>query len=57
MIWSMDQDDTSYTALNDLYPGLSALTPKTGDIDSGDECVVSACGEKTCGSGKVCVFK
>ena len=52
MIWSVDQDDTGYTALNDLYPGLSALAP--GEVDTGDQCVTSPCGASSCGLGQVC---
>lgn len=53
MIWSVDQDDTSYTALSDLYPGITAFAG--GTIEAGDQCMVSPCGAPSCGLGQVCV--
>lgn len=53
MIWSVDQDDTSYTAMKDLYPGITALAG--GNVETGDQCTVSSCGATSCGLGQVLV--
>ncbi|KAF8961088.1 hypothetical protein BDZ97DRAFT_2077079 [Flammula alnicola] len=53
MIWSVDQDDTSYTAMTDLYPEITALA--AGNVESGDQCVVSPCGATSCGLGQVAI--
>ncbi|KAF9480694.1 hypothetical protein BDN70DRAFT_992496 [Pholiota conissans] len=53
MIWSVDQDDTSYTAMKDLYPGITALAG--GTVESGDQCTVSPCGATSCGLGQVAI--
>ncbi|KAJ7114949.1 hypothetical protein C8R44DRAFT_984268 [Mycena epipterygia] len=49
MIWSMDQDDDKYTALQGLYPGIAAAGG--GDTEKNDKCIVSDCNVKSCGNG------
>ncbi|KZS89652.1 hypothetical protein SISNIDRAFT_489074 [Sistotremastrum niveocremeum HHB9708] len=51
MIWSVDQDDTQYNALADLYPDITAAQ---GSVESGDQCSITACGATSCGFGEVC---
>ena len=48
MIWSIDQDDSRYNSLSNLYPGVAPGINKTSD-----DCVVSPCGAKACGLGQV----
>ncbi|KAJ7155586.1 hypothetical protein C8R46DRAFT_1196404 [Mycena filopes] len=49
MIWSMDQDDDSYTALKGLYPGIDAAGG--GDVKKNDKCIISDCDVSSCGNG------
>ncbi|KAJ6608966.1 hypothetical protein B0H10DRAFT_2066126 [Mycena sp. CBHHK59/15] len=49
MIWSMDQDDDSYTALQGLYPGIAAAAG--GDTEKNDKCIITDCGVSSCGPG------
>ncbi|KAJ7864454.1 hypothetical protein B0H14DRAFT_2736332 [Mycena olivaceomarginata] len=49
MIWSMDQDDDSYTALKGLYPGIDAVGG--GEIKKNDKCIISDCDVSSCGNG------
>lgn len=42
MIWSVDQDDTSYTALQGLYSSLDINTPSI--VESGNLCKITDCG-------------
>ncbi|KAF9480725.1 hypothetical protein BDN70DRAFT_992516 [Pholiota conissans] len=53
MIWSVDQDDTKYTAMTDLFPGITAFAG--GTVEVGDQCTVSPCGATSCGHGKVSI--
>ncbi|KAI5116231.1 hypothetical protein M0805_001223 [Coniferiporia weirii] len=43
MIWSVDQDDTSYTALQGLYPDIDVNNPSSSE--SGNMCQVTGCGQ------------
>ena len=42
MIWSVDQDDTSYTALKGLYPDINVNNPSFVDATS---CMITGCGQ------------
>ncbi|KAJ7257772.1 hypothetical protein C8J57DRAFT_1516652 [Mycena rebaudengoi] len=48
MIWSVDQDDTSYTALRGLYSDIAINTPSSSE--TGNECQITGCGQ-SCPSG------
>ncbi|PPR04933.1 hypothetical protein CVT24_007314 [Panaeolus cyanescens] len=48
MIWSVDQDDTSYTALKGLYPDINVNNPSFVDATS---CMITGCGQG-CPSGQ-----
>lgn len=48
MIWSVDQDDAQYTAMQALYPGQYAAT---GKISGGGTCGLSDCDMEACDSG------
>ncbi|KAF7316287.1 Chitin-binding type-1 domain-containing protein [Mycena indigotica] len=48
MIWSVDQDDTSYSALKGLYPDIDVNKPSL--VESGDQCTITGCGQ-SCPSG------
>ncbi|KAF8816939.1 hypothetical protein BYT27DRAFT_6953579 [Phlegmacium glaucopus] len=48
MIWSVDQDDSSYSALSGLYPDININNPSV--IESGNQCQVTGCGQQ-CPSG------
>lgn len=43
MIWSLDQDDTSYTALSGLYGFIPNNT--ASQVVSGNECMITDCGQ------------
>ncbi|KAF5329772.1 hypothetical protein D9619_009132 [Psilocybe cf. subviscida] len=43
MIWSLDQDDTSYTALSGLFAGLDIHKPSR--VEHGNECQITGCGQ------------
>ncbi|KAF7339151.1 hypothetical protein MVEN_01992200 [Mycena venus] len=49
MIWSMDQDDDSYTALKGLYPDIDAANQ--GLTEKNDKCIISECNVSSCGAG------
>ncbi|KAF7339147.1 hypothetical protein MVEN_01991600 [Mycena venus] len=49
MIWSMDQDDDSYTALKGLYPDIDA--ENQGLTEKNDKCIISECNVSSCGAG------
>ncbi|GJJ07068.1 hypothetical protein Clacol_001267 [Clathrus columnatus] len=49
LIWSLDQDDTSYTALSGLYGFIPNNT--ASQVVTGDECMITDCGSKGCPSG------
>ncbi|KAK2461060.1 hypothetical protein APHAL10511_006907 [Amanita phalloides] len=48
MIWSADQDDSSYDALRGLYPDININNPSL--VESGNQCQVTGCGQQ-CPSG------
>lgn len=43
MIWSVDQDDTSYTALRGLYADVDINAPSSSE--TGDQCQITGCGQ------------
>ncbi|KAF9465227.1 hypothetical protein BDZ94DRAFT_1307367 [Collybia nuda] len=43
MIWSVDQDDSSFTALHGLYSDVNINAPSS--IDSGNQCQITGCGQ------------
>jgi hypothetical protein len=43
MIWSVDQDDLQYTALQGLYADIDINTPSI--VEAGDECAITDCGQ------------
>ncbi|KAJ7488142.1 hypothetical protein FB451DRAFT_1226548 [Mycena latifolia] len=49
MIWSMDQDDDSYTALKGLYPDIAAAGG--GLTEKNDKCIITECNVSSCGNG------
>ncbi|KAF5312214.1 hypothetical protein D9619_003681 [Psilocybe cf. subviscida] len=49
MIWSVDQDDNNYNALEALYPGLTGIGSRdTNLVSSAGPCYVGDCGSKSC---------
>ncbi|KAJ7064104.1 hypothetical protein C8F01DRAFT_1229630 [Mycena amicta] len=51
MVWSVDQDDDSYSALNGLYPGLNASA--AGETEKNDKCFITECDVTSCGDGYI----
>ncbi|KAF7354409.1 hypothetical protein MVEN_01129900 [Mycena venus] len=51
MIWSLDQDDDSYSALNGLYPGLNSSA--NGGTEKNDKCFITDCNVISCGDGYI----
>ncbi|KAJ7362656.1 glycoside hydrolase superfamily [Mycena albidolilacea] len=49
MIWSMDQDDDSYSAIKGLYPDIDAAAG--GLTEKNDKCIISGCDVSSCGPG------
>jgi hypothetical protein len=43
MIWSVDQDDMSYTALRGLYPTIDINNASV--VETGDQCTITGCGQ------------
>lgn len=55
MIWSLDQDDTSYTALNGLY-GSSVPSHTALQVITGNQCMITDCG-KSCPNDYIAMTK